>query len=85
MIGHIHYVGPGILAKMQELDDEPATCEKYPFLTRLGDKDELIPDEYAGEVSLAWGKSGMLYVYLKSLDRTIVNATLDMLIAGGTV
>lgn len=71
---HIHYVGPGVGDKMSELDDKPATCEKYPF-----------PGEFQGEVSLTWGESGMCYVYLKELDKVIVLPTLDMLIAGGVV
>lgn len=71
-IAHVHYVGPGVLKKMQELDDTPSTCEKYPF-----------EGEQQGEVSLAWGKSGRMYVYLSSLDRTEVYETMDMTMAGG--
>lgn len=72
MSEHAHYVGPGTLAKMQELDDSPASCEKYPF---SGDSAE--------EVSLAWGVSGRMYVYVKQLDRVEVYETIDTTMAGG--
>lgn len=84
MANHIHYVGPGVGDKMSELDDKPATCEKYPFNTKIVNG-QLVVDENAGEVSLTWGVSGMCYVYLKELDRVIVLPTLDQLLAGGIV
>lgn len=70
---HEHFVGQGTLNKMNELDDVPATCEKYPF-----------EGEQAGEVSLCWGVSGRLYVYIKQLDRVEVYETIDVAMAGGT-
>lgn len=69
---HEHYVGQGTLDKMHELDDVPATCEKYPF-----------EGETKGEVSLAWGVSGRLYVYITSLNRVEVYETVDVVMAGG--
>lgn len=71
---HTHYIEKGVLAKMAELDDSPATCEKYPF-----------EGEAQGEVSMTWGVSGMAYVYLAQLDHVFVYPTLDMLMAGGVV
>lgn len=71
---HTHYVGPGVADKMRELDDTPATCEKYPF-----------PGSEADEVSLTWGVSGMCYVYLRSTGKVVVLPTLDMVLAGGVV
>lgn len=68
----MYYVGSGTLSKMRELDDEPATSEQYPFA-----------GEHKDEVSLAWGKSGRMYVYLKSVDRVEVYETMDMHLAGG--
>lgn len=81
---HTHYVGPGFEAKMKELDDSPATCEPYPFVAKLDGQGKVVPSELAGEISLAVGKSGMLYIYT---PETGVNVypTLDMLIAGGVV
>lgn len=70
---HEHFVGRGTLDKMRELDDVPATCEKYPF---GGDEQ--------GEVSLAWGISGRMYVYIKQLDKVEVYETIDVSMAGGT-
>lgn len=81
---HIHYVGPGIAAKMAELDDTPATCERYPFNTKIIDG-RIVVDELAKEISFAWGRSGMCYAYIKDIDQTIVGATLDQVIAGGVV
>lgn len=71
---HTHYIEKGVREKMAELDDSPATCEKYPF-----------PGNAESEVSMTWGISGMTYVYLKQLDRVIVIPTLDMLLAGGAI
>lgn len=71
---HQHYVGDGILWKMNELDDLPATCEKYPFA-----------GEQAGEVSLAWGRSGRIYVYIASLNRVEVYESMDIMLAGGVI
>lgn len=70
---HEHYVGSGTLSKMQELDDQPATCEQYPF---SGDTRD--------EVSLCWGISGRMYVYLKQVDKVEVYETIDVMLAGGT-
>jgi hypothetical protein len=81
---HAHYVGDGILWKMQELDDAPATCEKYPFNTKIVDG-RVEPDENAGEVSFAWGRSGRLYVYIASLNRVEVMETQDIRLSGGTL
>lgn len=69
---HRHYVGPGTLSKMRELDDSPATCEKYPF-----------EGEQQDELSLAVGISGRLYVYVKQLERVEVYETIDTTMAGG--
>lgn len=69
---HEHFVGAGTLAKMKELDDQPATCEQYPF-----------EGDVRSEVSLAWGTSGRMYVYLKQLDRVEVYETIDTSMAGG--
>lgn len=69
---HEHYVGKGTADKMRELDDTPATCEKYPF-----------GGEQASEVSMAWGVSGRLYVYIKQIDKVEVYETLDISMAGG--
>lgn len=71
---HEHYIGRLVVEKMAELDDVPATCEKYPF-----------PGEQESEVSLTWGVSGMLYVYIKQLDRVMVYPTFEMMVAGGVI
>ena len=71
---HVHHVEKGVLEKMAELDDSPATCQKYPF-----------PGEQQGEVSLTWGVSGMIYGYVSQTGRVFVYPTLDMLLAGGVV
>lgn len=71
-MGHEHFVGSGTLNKMRELDDNPATCEQYPFT-----------GEQRGEVSLAWGVSGRMYVYIKQLDRVEVYETIDVMLADG--
>lgn len=71
---HIHHVGAGVLTKMAELEDSPATCEKYPFT-----------GEQEGEVSLTWGTSGMIYCWVAESQHCYVYPTLDMLLAGGVV
>lgn len=81
---HTHYVGPGIAAKMVELDDAPATCERYPFNTKIIEG-RIVVDELADEISFAWGRSGLCYWYIKDTNQVIVGATLDQVIAGGPV
>ena len=49
-----YVVGPGILAKMAEAGDRPATDEQYT----------------SDQISEAWGTSGAHYVYLKATNRT---------------
>lgn len=81
---HVHGVGPGIAEKMRELDDSPASCEPYPFVAKLLLNGTLGVSELAGEISIAVGKSGMVYIYTPDSGVSVL-VTLDMLIAGGVV
>jgi hypothetical protein len=82
MSQHVHYVGPGFKTKMDELGDSPASCERYPFLVKEGAIGQLIKDDLAGEMSLAVGKMGLIYIYTPETG-VIVVPNLDMLLAGG--
>lgn len=78
---HTHHVGQGIRDKMQELGDSPASCEKYPFNVKWVDGNP-VQDELTGEMSIALGKLGMVYLYSRETG-VVVLPTLDMLLAGG--
>jgi hypothetical protein len=59
---HAHIVGPGVLAKMQTLGDEPASCEDY----RTG------PHNTQAEYSSTLGRSGNEYKYIFDTGETVV-------------